>query len=126
MRKSEKYSVAIFLAAALFAGTLAGSAPAFVVDAQATEDKRDYKERDRHDDNKRYGEEKQYSKDRDSRDKHDDNKRYGEEKQYSYDRENEYSKYDGDGRDKHDGDKSSVKYIKCNNVNIIFKHSLLF
>ena len=87
MRKSEQYSVAIFLAVALFAGTLAGSAPAFVVDAQATEDKRDYKERDRHDDNKRYGEEKQYSKDR-------------------------------DGRDGHDGDKSSVKYIKCNNVNI--------
>jgi hypothetical protein len=99
MRKSEQFSVAIFLAVALFAGTIAGSAPAFVVDAQATEDKRDYKEKDKY-------------HDKDSR--YDDNKKYGGHDDYGKDRENKYSKYD---RDRHD-DKSSVKYIKCNNVNI--------
>jgi hypothetical protein len=127
MRKSEKYSVAIFLAVALFAGTIAGSsAPALVVDAQATEDKKDYKEKDRnydkdyrHDDNKRYGEENKYGDD--GRDKYgkDRDDKYGHEEQYSNygkDRHDDYGK-DRDDKYGHD-DKSSVKYIKCNNVNI--------
>jgi hypothetical protein len=140
MRKSEKYSVAIFLAVALFAGTIAGSsAPAFVVDAQATEEKKDYKEKDRnydkdyrHDDNKRYGDENKYgddgrdkySKDRDDKYGQDD---YGKDRDDKYGQEEQYSKY---GEDRHDDygkdrddkyghdEKSSVKYIKCNNVNI--------
>ena len=127
MRKSEKYSVAIFLAVALFAGTIAGSsAPALVVDAQATEDKKDYKEKDRnydkdyrHDDNKRYGEENKYGDD--GRDKYskDRDDKYGHEEQYSKYGEDRHDDYGKDRDDKygHD-DKSSVKYIKCNNVNI--------
>jgi hypothetical protein len=104
MRKSEQFSVAIFLAVALFAGTIAGSsAPAFVVDAQATEDKRDYKEKDKY-------------HDKDSR--YDDNKKYDGHDDYSkYDRENKYSKYDRENRDGHDDDKS-VKYVSCQNINI--------
>ena len=39
MRKSEKNSVAIFLAVALLAGTIAGSISPSFVDTQATEDK---------------------------------------------------------------------------------------
>jgi hypothetical protein len=114
---------------ALFAGTIAGSsAPAFVVDAQATEDKKDYKEKDRnydkdsrYDDNKKYGGHDDYGKDRENKYGHDD---YGKDRENKYghddygkDRENKYSTYDRENRDKHD-DKSSVKYIKCNNVNI--------
>ena len=45
MRKSEKNSVAIFLAAALLTGIFAVSAPS-IIDTEATEDKRDdYKEK---------------------------------------------------------------------------------
>jgi hypothetical protein len=137
MRKSEKYSVAIFLAVAMFAGTIAGSSAPALVDAQATEDKKYYKENDRHDgkdyrhdDNKRYGEENKYgddgrdkySKDRDDKYGHDDYSRddkYGQKDQYSkygQERHDDYGK-DRDNKYGHD-DKSSVKYIKCNNVNI--------
>jgi hypothetical protein len=125
---------------ALFAGTIAGSSAPALVDAQATEEKKDYKEKDRnydndyrHDDNKGYGEEKKYG--------YDGGDKYGEEKKYGYDggdkygkdredkygHEDQYSKYGEDrhddyGKDREDkyghDDKSSVKYIKCNNVNI--------
>jgi hypothetical protein len=122
---------------AMFAGTIAGSSAPALVDAQATEDKKYYKENDRHDgkdyrhdDNKRYGEENKYgddgrdkySKDRDDKYGHDDYSRddkYGQKDQYSkygQERHDDYGK-DRDNKYGHD-DKSSVKYIKCNNVNI--------
>jgi hypothetical protein len=89
------------------------SAPDFVFDEQATEHKKDYKEKDkyhdkdsRYDDNKKYGGHDDYGKDRENK--------YGGHDDYGKDRENKYSKYDRDGHD----EKSSVKYIKCNNVNI--------
>jgi hypothetical protein len=121
----------------MFAGTIAGSSAPALVDAQATEDKKYYKENDRHDgkdyrhdDNKRYGEENKYgddgrdkySKDRDDKYGHDDYSRddkYGQKDQYSkygQERHDDYGK-DRDDKYGHD-DKSSVKYIKCNNVNI--------
>jgi hypothetical protein len=111
---------------ALFAGTIAGSSAPALVDAQATEEKKDYKEKDRnydkdyrHDDNKRYGEEKKYG--------YDGGDKYGKDREDKYGHEDQYSKYGGDrhddyGKDREDkyghDDKSSVKYIKCNNVNI--------
>ena len=69
--------------------------------------KRDYK--DGHDDNKRY------SHDRDNRDGHDDNQRYSHDRDNRDGHEDKFSK---DRDDRHDDGKSSVKYIKCNNVNI--------
>jgi hypothetical protein len=110
----------------LFAGTIAGSSAPALVDAQATEEKKDYKEKDRnydndyrHDDNKGYGEEKKYG--------YDGGDKYGKDREDKYGHEDQYSKYGEDrhddyGKDREDkyghDDKSSVKYIKCNNVNI--------
>ena len=86
MRKSEKNSVAIFLAAALLTGLLAASAPS-IVDTEATEDKRDDYKRD---DNKRddYKQHDEYEEKKDYG--NEDKNRYEEKKDYGYEEKKDY------------------------------------
>ena len=85
MRKSEKNSVAIFLAAALLTGLLAASTPS-IVDTEATEDKRDDNKRDdyKRDDYKRDDNKRDDNK-RDDYKQHDE---YEEKKDYGYEDKN--------------------------------------
>ena len=111
MRKSEKSSVAIFLAAALLTGIFAVSAPT-IVDTEATEDKNKYyKQKDRDGDRNGHGD---YSRDGDGKDRDGDYSSYYSKDRDGKDRHGDYSR-DGD-RD-HDG-KGDVKYISCKNINI--------